>query len=336
MDLDTFLTTVYVLVDDWYKATWAKRLARQQGRRARMSDSEVLTVALVGQWRVGVPWQSERGVVRFMQEQGRGWFPQMLGRSGFNQRVRNLWAVFIQLQQAVARWLEPKGSVYECVDCVPLRACSIAHAQRQREHWWWWSDYGHGGTHGGRYFGDQVVLSVSPRSVVSGWLVGDARTDDRWLLQALLRLRAGHNRLMCPPASASGKDRPLAWPANLPVPTSAAGSALSSCYLADGGFGGARWHGIWRACAAHVLTPPPSNAPDRWPRAALRWLHRHRQPVETAFAQLTTVFSFTRLRAHSRWGQLTALAAMLAAYNLGLWLNHQQGRPLLALATLIS
>jgi hypothetical protein len=65
-------------------------------------------------------------------------------------------------------------------------------------------------------------------------------------------------------------------------------------------------------------------------------LHRHRQPVETAFAQLTTVFSFTRLRAHSRWGQLTALAAMLAAYNLGLWLNHQQGRPLLALATLIS
>ncbi|MHB8626841.1 MAG: hypothetical protein ACYDEO_11610 [Aggregatilineales bacterium] len=51
MDLDTFLTELYVLVDDWYKAEIGVRV--HVGAREQMSDSEVMTVALAGQWRVG-------------------------------------------------------------------------------------------------------------------------------------------------------------------------------------------------------------------------------------------------------------------------------------------
>ena len=46
-----------------------------------MSDSEVLTVAIAGQWRDGVPWRSERGIVRYMLKHGQSWFPRMLKRS---------------------------------------------------------------------------------------------------------------------------------------------------------------------------------------------------------------------------------------------------------------
>ncbi|MHB8629509.1 MAG: hypothetical protein ACYDBJ_23795 [Aggregatilineales bacterium] len=60
MDLDTFLTELYVLVDDWYKAEIGVRVP--VGAREQMSDSEVMTVALAGQWRVGVSWRSERSV----------------------------------------------------------------------------------------------------------------------------------------------------------------------------------------------------------------------------------------------------------------------------------
>src|SRR5690606_1695958 len=88
MDLDTFLTTLYVLVDDWYKARIEPLMPRRKGGQQQMSDSEGMTVALAGQWRVGVPWQSERGVVRYMHPYGRGWFPTMLERSAFNERVR--------------------------------------------------------------------------------------------------------------------------------------------------------------------------------------------------------------------------------------------------------
>ena len=102
MDLDTFLTTLYVLVDDWYKSRIAPTMERHAGRPPHMSDSEVLTVALAGRWQVGVPWRSERGLVRYMQKHGHGWFPTMLQRSAFNTRVRNLWGALVQLQQLAA------------------------------------------------------------------------------------------------------------------------------------------------------------------------------------------------------------------------------------------
>ena len=56
--------------------------------------------------------------------------------------------------------------------------------------------------------------------------------------------------------------------------------------------------------------------------------------VETVFARLDLVFGLKRLLVHSRWGQLTRLAAKTAAYNIGLYLNRLLGRPLGALATL--
>jgi hypothetical protein len=129
MDQDTFMTTLSVWIDDWYKAEMAEALQRRHGPQPCMSDSEVLTVALAGQWRCGV---------RYMQQQGRGWFPHMLQRSRFNQRVRYLWAAIIKLQQALA------SALYEVVDCLPIPGCSNAQAFKGG-HWLWCGTRGHGG-----------------------------------------------------------------------------------------------------------------------------------------------------------------------------------------------
>ena len=80
MDLDT-LTTLYVMIDDWYKREMSVRMKRHAGPALQMSDSELLTIAIAAQWRVGVPWQSERGIVRYMLQHGQSWFPRMLKRS---------------------------------------------------------------------------------------------------------------------------------------------------------------------------------------------------------------------------------------------------------------
>lgn len=213
MDLDTFLTTLYVVVDDWYKSEVGQR--RHVGAREQMSDSEVLTVALAGQWRVGVSWRSERGVVRWMQQHGRGWFPRMVGRSAFNRRVRQMWGLFIRLHQAVGDWLRQATDVYECVDGVPLVAMSNGQAKREPGHWLWESQVGHGGTSGGFFVGDHLMASVTPRGVVTGWVVGNADINDRWLLTALLSARAGCPELLPPPwrpmrAGPTGPPRPSA------------------------------------------------------------------------------------------------------------------------------
>lgn len=335
MNLDTFLTELYVFVDDWYKAEGAALMKRHAGGALEMSDSEVITLAIVGQWRVGVPWQSERGMGRYFQAHGRHWFPTLLQPSALNERIRLLWGALVRLQQVLGAQLESAQTLYECVDCVPLPACSLAQAERESGHWLWWSSIGRGGTQGGWFFGEQILVAVSQASAVTGWLVGPASTDDRWMLQVFLSGRAG-----CPewsaPAPAAGKGKtPLSAPVGQILPLQSVGRTHSRSYLADGGFNGARWRAHWRQYGADVITIPPKNASDAWSSADQHWLRQHRQIVETAFSRLGEVFGLFRLHAHSRWGQLTRLAAKFAAYNFGLWLNCRYDRPLGALATLL-
>jgi hypothetical protein len=119
------------------------------------------------------------------------------------------------------------------------------------------------------------------------------------------------------------------------MPISAIGDNAQRPFLADRGFNGGRWARHWFGYGATVITIPPDNAPDAWQEPDKRWLRHHRQVVDTVFSRLCDVFGLFRLQAHSRWGQLTRLAAKCAAYNIGLWFNLQLGRPPGALATLL-
>ncbi len=336
MDLETFFTTLYVLVDDWYKEGIAAQMKRRVGAKPRMRDSEVLTVALAGQWRVGVPWQSERGLVRCLDAHWRGMFPTMLGRSGFNKRVRCLWGALVRLQQQVARLLDGAHHLYECVDSLPLPAFSNGQAAHQSRHWLWQSRRGLG-AYGGFFWGDQLLVSVQPGGVITGWRVGAADLNDRWLLEAFLSARSGEPRLVEPArhphtARADYTPPPLGFIGGF----AAVGQALPRPYLAAGGFNGRRWQRHWwHGYQAEVITAPVYNEQPNWSPAWKRWLASHRQIIETAFARLEAVFAIKRLNAHSRWGQYTRIAAITAAYHIGLFINRWLNRPDGALATLL-
>lgn len=334
MDLDTFMTTLYVWIDDWYKAEMAEQMTRRHGPQPKMSDSEVLAVAIAGQWRCGVPWSSERGVVRYMQRCGRQWFPTMLERSRFNERVRHLWAAIIKLQQTLAAVLKACNALYEVVDCLPLPSCSNAQASKPG-HWLWWGTWGHGGTQGTQYWGDQMILSVTPNHVITGWLIGPANTDDRVMLQALISQRQGGYQFITPDPWRPW--RKLNSP-SLIYPLLAAGSRTwETAYLADKGFNGFRWQNHWFATyGVSVLTEPSRKTRQQaLPSSWAKWFRGMRQAVETTFAVLCVVFAIKHLRAHSQLGQYTRLALATAAFNWSIWINRNTGRNDLSHATLL-
>jgi hypothetical protein len=338
MDLETLLTTVYVLVSDWYKEEIEKHKPKRPGPEPRMTDSEVLTLAIVGQWQVGVPWRSERGLVRWANSpEGKRMFPKMLGRSRYNLRVRELYGVLVRLQQDIAEQLTTLEDIYECVDCEPLPAFSNSQALRDKAHWLFESTKGHGGTSGGFFYGDHLLVSGLPSGAVTGWLLATAYIQDRWLLEALLSGRAGQFELHQPPPNLHEvKRRRPVLPIGFIGPPSAVGHDHRRPYLADKGFNGDRWRIHWKQrYGASVITVPPANVPNTWSAAHKRWLASHRQIVDTIFSRLDTVFGMKHLNAHSRWGQLTRIAAKLAAYNIGLYINRLLNRPAGALATLI-
>jgi hypothetical protein len=90
LDLETFLTTLYVMVDDLFQQHVRPRLPACGRPDPKLSESEVLCLGLAGQWRCGVPWKSEWGCLRYAAKHLRPLFPGLTTQSAFNRRLRRL------------------------------------------------------------------------------------------------------------------------------------------------------------------------------------------------------------------------------------------------------
>ena len=105
LDPDTFLTRLYVLVDEACKAQAGGVRA---GRPTALTRSEVVTLALYGQWsRFG----SERDFYRYADQQLRGAFPQLPHRRQLNRRIRAEQDAIVAVGQMVATLLGDRKSV---------------------------------------------------------------------------------------------------------------------------------------------------------------------------------------------------------------------------------
>ena len=83
VDIDTFLTILYVMVDDFFKSHPASE--HRPGPSASLTCSEVVTLTLFGQW---CRFTSERDFYRYAQDHLRDAFPDLPDRTQFNRLMR--------------------------------------------------------------------------------------------------------------------------------------------------------------------------------------------------------------------------------------------------------
>ena len=144
VDPDTFLTYLYVIVDEFCKAQLPPE--RQPGPPASLSRSEVVTLAVFGQW---AQFGSERGCYRYAQRRLRGAFPGLPERSQFNRLLRAHYDATVAFGQHLAAALGAGEAPYEALDCsgVPVR-----NAKRRGPAGWpgWWTSAGAAGWAGTR------------------------------------------------------------------------------------------------------------------------------------------------------------------------------------------
>ena len=327
LDLETFLTTLYVMVDDLYQSHVQPQMPPHGGPPPQRADREVLCLALAAQWRRGVPWASERGCLRYLAQHHRALFPGLTSQSAFNRRFRRLWGAFLILQAAVAEQLVTPQEC-EIIDGVPVR---VAHGARSF-HPGWLAEIARIGKGGNdRYFdGLHLRLCVSSGGIAAGWTLASAKVQERWLAEWLFSARAGAPQLTGPRDPTTGALR-LEPPSDWVGPAQACGPRSGKPVAADLGFTGADWWAHW----AHDYGVEVVTKPHPAPRALTHWFSSLRQVVETAFSHLCESFGLQYPGAHTRWGLMTPVAAKLAAYNLGIWINRSLGRPDFAFATLI-
>src|SRR5215218_246794 len=88
MDLDSFLVSLYVQIDDWWKSAHPSNPPKP-GRPPSLSQSEVLTLAILAQW---PRFRSERDFWRFASSHLRPYFPALCSQSQLKAGASEPWS----------------------------------------------------------------------------------------------------------------------------------------------------------------------------------------------------------------------------------------------------
>jgi hypothetical protein len=331
LDLDTFLTTVYCVVDDLYRELCAPSLAGRPGAKGKLSDSEMLTLAVLAQWQAH---RCERCFLRYAGHHWRAYFPRLTSQSAFNRRVRNLWAALCLLGPALAERIAPpagEAAAYDVWDGVPIPLMRRCRGRRQRlfgaE-----AGVGLGGSDQEWYYGVHALVVVRADGPVTGFVLGPAPTSEYWLAEALLRWRrdpaarpptAAELAGVLGPSHRAGGGR--TGPTGPLGPRWGVGQPSARPCISDLGCAGADWRDTY---GETILTKAEYRDLDDVAarQAWSRWLCGLRQRVETTFNTLTDLLGAKFPRARGRWGLWTRFAAKVLAFNLMVHFNRLLGR----------
>lgn len=305
LDVDTFLTTLYVMADDFCQSHPPKR---RPGPEASLSDSEVIALAIFARWG---RFSSERDFYRYAQSRLRDAFPTLPNRSQFNRLVRSYMGLIEEVALHLALMLDTRGAAYEALD---TSAVPVRDAKRRGEGWLaGYADIGWSNSLGW-YEGFRLLVAVNPAGVITGFGFASASTKDQPLAETFFALRARPNSRL-----------------------ESVGSAASGPYVVDKGFEGEDNHRRWLDLyGVRLICPPKRNGRKRsWPKRLRRWAASIRQIVQTVYEKLHGAFGLREERPHDMSGLRARLAARVALHNFCIWLNECLGRPRLAFANLL-
>lgn len=333
-DLDTFLVTVYCIVDELYRDLVEPQKPRRRGHRAELSDSEVLTLCILAQWH---PRRSERSFLRYAAAHWHAYFPRLLSQSAFNRRARDLMGALAYLGPTISHETERllgQSAAYEVLDAV---AVPVERCCRGRRHKLFANEaaLSRGGSDHAWFYGVRLLAAVSPAQQITGFVVGPGNTEERWLADTLFRWRLDPS---IPPLTSDDMDSYLGashraggkrlGPTGPLWPRWGVGTPADCSYLGDLGYRGSHWATHWaRDYGSHVLTKADFDSlPNPIRRQVKRRFCGRRQIVETVFDWLQDRFGLLYPRARTAWGLLTRLAAKVAALNLAVHVNYLHGR----------
>jgi hypothetical protein len=307
VDVDTFLTTLYVMVDDFCQSH--PRNERHPGPDASLSPSEIVTLAIFARW---ARFTSERDFYRYASTRLIDAFPTLPDRSQFNRLVRHSLGLIEEMALHLAEVMETQRCPYQALDS---SAMPVRDAKRRGEGWLAGrADIGWSNSLGW-YEGFRLLVATDPTGVVTGFGFCAASVADQRVAESFFALRRRPNP-------------------RLP----SVGSAFSSgTYVADKGFEGEENHKRWLDLyGVRIIHPPKRNNLKRsWPKHLRRWVASTRQIIESVYDKLFNTFGLWRERAHELEGLRARLAARVALHNFCIWLNEQLGRPRLAFADLL-
>jgi hypothetical protein len=287
VDVETLLTIILVLVDDWYQQSGVRLLKGKRGDKPRFSDSEVITLLLAMDY---FPFPGETQFLGFIRANYSSLFPHLLDQSQFNRRARGLRLLVEELRKHWALMLGVALQTQFLLDTKPVPVVGYKRSKAK-------SDFAGSAAYGVcvsrklKYFGYKLVVLSTLDGIPVAYELVPANTDERAAAETVL---------------------PFVW---------------NSDVFCDKGFIGCAWQQGQRDSQGNrIWTPKRENQKVQNPGGFDRLLNSLRERIEGTFNEVrNTGRDLERLLRKTVLGLSTHVIAKMASHVLKLVLRRFYG-----------
>jgi hypothetical protein len=285
IDVETILTIVYVLVDDWYESQGKLLLKGKVGCRPVFKDSEVLTLMLCADY---IPYPGEQQFLEFIRANYGAVFPQLPDQSQFNRRSRSLRHMLEALRRY---WLHVLGVLqanYYLLDTKPIPIVGYKRSKSNSD-FAGEADYGYCSSRKLYYWGYKLVMLTTLDGIPIMYDLVAANTDERQAAESVLPY------------------------------------VQNATIIGDKGFLGDEWQAqILQQTGNRLVTPKRRNQLLKLPSGVQKMLNHVRERIEGVFHEIqNTGRSLERSLAKTRVGLMTRLISKITAHLLRHLLKKQ-------------
>lgn len=129
MDRDYFIILVYCLVCEHYQAVVQRQRLRQRGFAPALSDEEVITMELCGEY---FGFSRDEDLYHYFHSHYRHFFPQLGDRTRFVRQAANLWRVKEWIHRQLTLVSGQAADPVQPIDTLPLPVCVYTRSRRDR------------------------------------------------------------------------------------------------------------------------------------------------------------------------------------------------------------
>lgn len=177
MLVEDFIINVYCCVEEAYREL-VKLPLRSRGFEPKLTDSEVITMEIVGEF---MGKDQDKSLWRYFRNHWHAWFPRSGSRSSFVKQSANLWALKALIQRRLAQSMGALTDPVHSVDGFPMPVCKItraAHSVFKSQ-----AGYGYCAARDETYYGFEGHVIISFEGVIWGYTFAAANIDERDVLQ---------------------------------------------------------------------------------------------------------------------------------------------------------
>lgn len=295
-DMQHIFLVFYYLVDELYKEEPCTARLRSRGEAPDFTDSEVITIALVG----SLFNKSETAWHNYVRRNFLPLFPKLVERSRFNRRVRDLYQVIILLYDRISGLIDVDSNLL-IMDSCPVPVCKYARRGRNTN----WAEglngnnsalYGYCAAKKEKYYGFKLNLLVNEKGCIKNFVLSPSGYHDISIMPELLE------------------------------------NSIGDIALGDKGYIG--WEG-YDIGDRFVITPKKKNQEKQNSKLENFVLSKYRKIIETVNSILVEQLNIQSIMAKSLFGLKARIAQKIAALTLCSYLNSLAEKPLLSVKSII-